>query len=253
MRTIALIGLLLLSLSAALQATILIVIQTGQDVLLAADTAETRTWPGGARTRAQTCKIDQLGDMVFAWAGITGFAQTDFDVRTAVRVTFDRTVPMDIAVPRLGETLRPLFERTLVAMLAAGMSLESDNLWFAVHLVRPSHPTKSPVAWTLRLRATLDQHGVPHATVRAQEAPRDEFFGTLGTRDELVRAVKDGTVQIPWDGNLPDRLTAVQKMIAVQASATPDRVGLPMDAVLVTSTGVKWMTPRFECIIRYDL
>jgi hypothetical protein len=231
---------------------------SGQTALVAIRTADGRIVVGNdAKVGANlTCKIARIGDSAYSFAGFAlikdATQKVTFDAVAIGRqiciqkrslddqaTAFGNVFEMELK--RAWSDLRQRDEKAFSAWLT-----ESNGKALQVVLAGRSAGSTALYTWEFFV-APLGANGVSvHSKASRCASDCDGtnivLFGEHERMDTLVHQ---------WQGQFPPLgmtlVQAVDLLISEQARATPKKVGLPVDIIEVTPTGLHWRQKQAQC------
>lgn len=261
------IGLILIAIvvrASPASATLVVLVNSADGVVLAVDARLARIQGADAMNgmaSREVCKIHDDEGREYAFAPI-GVAETShgFNAARTIRRAFDPRLSTEKAMSTVDTALKDEFLRFLKAYVVDGPAamdhVRGRTLTTGYVLVGIQSSNRAPFIWITKIRSALNADGVPEVHVDGRSQPVDiPFWMPLGMTDALydwrkTPARLPGPQNLSTPGNLNATLDAIRELIRIQAEATPDVVGLPMDAVVVTKDGLRWLTPMEECTKR---
>lgn len=231
------------SLGARVDATTLVIIRTGDEIVMAADSLMTLY---GHRPKL-TCKIQRYGDVVFATAGLVVSSGGVVEFHTIITNILRRQLPWSKQAAQVEEWLRQPLLRTL-RRLSREFPEEFD-----AHLQRGFTFHVSLAGWrdgqpALEMREYfVEQEDDQTLTLRVERmscpgqcSPHAEVFG-VGENAELMRRL-GALRELPAD--LPG---LARDLVNSEIAHHPDHVGPPVDVVRLDRSGVNWVNLKPAC------
>jgi hypothetical protein len=225
--------------------TTVVAVRTATEVVVGADS---KGISGDVKSSRLMCKIGQVGNLLFAYAGHGGDTATGFDpaaIATKVgntkgtvsekarRFGAEAEEPLTVSLTLLRQINAPLYK--VVAedsppLQAAFFGAEKD----------------SPVLYQVTFRASSDLSGSVRVASEINEVVVEPSGGksiiVMGQRtdiDSILRAYPNF-----WDVGLID---GVRWLVTLEAITRPQVVGMPVDLVRVDKLGAHWIQRKPEC------
>jgi hypothetical protein len=242
----------------SVSATVVFIVRSPGEVWFAADSRVSK-W--NARTIEVTqptgCKIRRAGDYIYAMTGLRSETLSGYDATAIVESTLKPATDIRAVMKLVAEALRAGYDRALKT-LAVRRPETREKLaghledGVSVYIVNPRHQENgAPVVWGIGIRGDLSTANMPSAVLRFNRNMdfKDGDWIAFGATNAINDALKSkrhsglstGDTQVV-------RLKKLRELLTIQAHATPDVVGLPLDALRVTGQGVSWITRTGACL-----
>lgn len=231
-------------LAAPTNATTLVIIHTGDEIVIAADSLMTLY----GRRPQLTCKIRQHGDIVFATAGLVVSTDGVVDFHTIITNILRRRLPWVEQAAQVEEWLKQPLLRTLRRMQREFPD-EFETLLrhgFTFHISLAGFRNGRPALEMREFFAEQRADGTLGLRVERISCPdgcqpQSQVFG-VGENSEMMRRLAELS-HLPAD--LP---TLAADLVAAEIDLHPEHVGPPVDVVkLGTGRGIEWVTLKPAC------
>jgi hypothetical protein len=235
--------LLAVGLAAPLEATTLVIIRTGDQIVIAADSLMTLY----GRRPQLTCKIQRHGDVVFATAGLVVSSGGVVEFHRIIANILRRRLPWREQAASVEEWLRQPLLRTLRRMAREFPDEFQTHLQqrFTFHVSLAGIQQGRPALEMREFFVERNQDGTLELEVERTSCPegcaqRSEVFG-VGETAEMMRRL--GTMsELPAD--LP---TLARSLVVAEIGEHPEHVGPPVDVVKLDQGGVDWVDLKPAC------
>ncbi len=235
-------------------ATTIAVVRGPTSVAIAADTRLDNLEVTGSHRRSvgYGCKIHKIGDRAFGAAGLISSARDNFDPLPEITAALRRGGGLETISASLSKRLaEPLF-RTISRLHRAMPPAAYQNMIvrapsvlsifiIEMHAGVPSYAE-------LEFLHIEDSRGTPVNVTTSllmcpsAKCPINQFsFGVIGSNSAVRQEVAKGHF---FTGNTADD---ARKMVNIEVMAASDRVGGPVDVLLIDASGVHWQKPRGKC------
>ena len=244
-RSYLLVGVFLLTIHVAAEATTIVILQSDGQIIIAADSKRRYEQAGDTLFEATACKILVIRDVVFAASGSTALAGADgtgiFDVRALAGQALNQS-------GRLRERVE-LFDQALARELTRVRSVldkrHTTSLFLEVVLAGVENGR--PSSFIRRFEVTAGADGQLAAT-RIERRSCDEcrnLIEVLGHDDGIFDLLEPKTAEEIQ--RMERTVETARNFIRVEIERTPDWVGPPIDVLHLDSSGVHWDERKPEC------
>ena len=224
-------------------ATTLVIIRTGDEIVIAADSLMTLY----GRRPQLTCKIRRHGDVVFATAGLVVSSGGVVEFHTIITNILRRQLPWFEQAAQVEEWLRQPLLRTLRRMAREFPDEFENHLrrGFTFHVSLAGYLDGRPA---LEMREYfVEQLADGTLALRVERLscpkgcpPHSEVFG-VGENAEMMRQLADLS-------DLPDDLpTLARDLVTAEIDHHPRHVGPPVDVVRLGADGIDWVNLKPAC------
>jgi len=230
-----------------LSGTTVVAIRNDNQVTVGADSKG--TWYGKQKTTQTHCKIRQTGSLFYAFAMMTEHPQSGYSIPAIVnqvsqsngsilqKAAFFENIVRDPIIRAL-EMIRRDYPDDFKRKHLKDPVLQIIFFGFEVNApVLLARQFRVNTSTDGSLQLTIDRNDCP-----GMECPKGLARLTMGEHGEIDRFLK----RQPdfWKANVTE---GVKRMIQLQIDATPDKVGGPIDLIVVDGNGGHWLQRRQEC------
>lgn len=255
--TVAVVFLLVAQFCHPVSATVVFIVRAPGEVWIATDSRVSK-W--NARTIEVTqpvgCKIRRTGSYIYAMTGLRSETLSGYDAAAIVESTLKTSTDLPAVMNLLAEALRAGYDRALKT-LAVRRPEAREKLaghledGVSVYIVTSQHQEKgAPVVWGIGIRGDLSNASAPSASLRFNRNMdfKDGDWIAFGATNAIIDALKSKRhIGLSTGDTERVRLKKLRELLTIQANATPDVVGPPLDALRVTGNGASWITRTGAC------
>ena len=244
-RSSLLVGVLLVTMHMAVEATTIVILQSDGQIIIAADSKRRYEQGGHTLLEATACKILVVRDVVFAASGLTALAGADgtsiFDVRALASQTLNQAGRLTERVRRFDQALA----RELTRVRDVFNARHTTALFLEVVLAGLKNGRPALFIRRFEIAAGVDGRlAARRIDSRSCDECRNliEVFGHDDGIFDLLEPKTAGEIR-----RMERTVETARTFIRTEIAQTPDWVGPPIDVLHLDRWGIHWDERKPEC------
>jgi hypothetical protein len=218
-----------------LYGTTILGVKTFQEVILAADTKLSRITGKDTSDAGRIRKIEEIGSLFFAPAGLYGGASSRFSLSALITDACEGNPPIAEKVARFATAVRqPLIELVLNIKQEHSDYFRTDlNSKVVFQIAFGAFEAGHPHLYTVACKST---HEGKSLEIKIDRFERGEF-AVLGQHSEIKKFLAANPGYLFPDG----WRRSIENLIGLEAARYPEKVALPVDILRIDRSGASWL------------